>query len=170
MKTSLANQIKNNREAFDRAVPAFGHFERFEQKLENQEKRHTRQNRRWITASSIAAMFAVILIFQFTRTLHSRPTETESVAEVAGYYKLQLNEEINKIQKQLEKLDSSNRQELMDDLRVILKDTEENKISDIPMTAEEKISHLVMCYNAKIETLQHIHSIIENIPNKNNNL
>lgn len=170
MKTSLTDQIKNNREAFDRAVPAFGHFERFEQKLEKQEKRHTRPNRRWITASSIAAMFALILIFQFTRTLHTYPAETESVTEVAGYYRLQLNEEITKIQQQIEKLDAPHRKELIHDLRVIMKDNEETKIAETSLTAEEKISLIVWRYNTKLETLQHIHSIIENIPNRNNNL
>ena len=170
MKISLDNQIKNTREAFDRAVPAFGHFERFEQKLEHRERRHTRQNRRWITASSIAAMFAILLVFQFSRTLTTVPDETESVAEVAGYYKLQLKEEISKIQKQLEKLDTPNRTEVINDLRSIMKDADETKIAETPLTAEEKISLIVRRYNAKIETLQHIHSIIENIPNKNNNL
>jgi len=170
MKTSLTNQIKNNRKTFDRALPSFGHFELFEQKLEHQERKHIRQNRRWITASTVAAMFALILVFQFSHTLNIHPSETESVAEVAGYYKFQLNEEINKIQKQLQKLDSSNQKELINDLHSILKDTEESKIADISMTAEEKITLIVWHYNAKIEALHHIHSIIENMPKKNNNL
>ena len=104
MKISLTDKINHNREAFDRALPAFGHFERFEKKLENQEKRHGRQSRRWITASSIAAMFALMLIFQFSRILSPSPAETESVAEVAGYYRLQLKEEVDRIQDELKKL------------------------------------------------------------------
>lgn len=168
MRTSLTDKINRNREAFDRALPAFGHFERFEKKLENQEKRHSRQSRRWITASSIAAVFALMLIFQFSRILSPSPAETESVAEVAGYYRLQLKEEVDRIQDELEKLDISNRQEVMEDLRVILRDSDESPCDFL--TVEEQISLIVLHYQTKMETLQHVYSIIENVPNRNNNL
>lgn len=168
MRTSLTDKINRNREAFDRALPAFGHFERFEKKLENQEKRHSRQSRRWITASSIAAVFALMLIFQFSRILSPSPAETESVAEVAGYYRLQLKEEVDRIQDELEKLDISNRQEVMEDLRVILRDSDESPCDSL--TVEEQISLIVLHYQTKMETLQHVYSIIENVPNRNNNL
>lgn len=168
MRTSLTDKINRNREAFDRALPAFGHFERFEKKLENQEKRHSRQSRRWITASSIAAVFALMLIFQFSRILSPSPAETESVAEVAGYYRLQLKEEVDRIQYELEKLDISNRQEVMEDLRVILRDSDESPCDFL--TVEEQISLIVLHYQTKMETLQHVYSIIENVPNRNNNL
>lgn len=165
MKISLTDKINRNREAFDRALPAFGHFERFEKKLENQEKRHERQNRRWITATSIAAIFALTLVFQFTRILGTSPDETESVAGVAGYYSLQLKEEIDKIQ---DKLDISNRQEVMEDLRTILNDSDESLSGSL--TVEEQISLIVLHYQTRKETLQHIYSIIENVPHRNNNL
>ena len=168
MKISLTDKINRNREAFDRPLPAFGHFERFEKKLENQEKRHGRQSRRWITASSIAAMFALMLIFQFSRILSPSPAETESVAEVAGYYRLQLKEEVDRIQDELKKLDISNRQEVMEDLRVILRDSDESSCDFL--TVEEQISLIVLHYQTKMETLQHVYSIIENVPNRNNNL
>lgn len=165
MKISLIDKINRNREAFDRSLPAFGHFERFEKKLENQEKRHERQNRRWITATSIAAIFALTLVFQFTRILGTSPDETESVAGVAGYYSLQLKEEIDKIQ---DKLDISNRQEVMEDLRTILNDSDESLSGSL--TVEEQISLIVLHYQTRKETLQHIYSIIENVPHRNNNL
>lgn len=170
MKTSLSDQIKNKREAFDHAVPPFGHFERFEQKLDNQEKRRTLQSRRWITATSIAAMLAVILIFQFTHSIRTQPIGPESVTEVAGYYNLQLNEEIDKIKADLSRVDFPNRQEIIEDLNAILKDNGESDFPKIQMPEEEKITLIVWRYNAKMQTLQHIQDIVENIQNKNNKL
>ncbi|WP_251622114.1 hypothetical protein [Odoribacter lunatus] len=170
MKISLTDKINRNREAFDHAVPPVGHFERFEEKLARNEQRRTRQFYRWIATSSIAAMLAVTLIFQFTRMQSVSPVETESVAEVAGYYKLQLKEEIDKIQDNLNKLDISNRQEVMEDLCAILKDSDESLTANGSLTTEEQISLIVLHYQSRMETLQHIYSIIEDVPHRNNNL
>lgn len=167
MKTSLTEKIQNNREAFDRAIPPFGHLERFEQKLESRDKRRTLQSRRWITATSIAAMLAVILIFQFTHSIRTHPLGQESVTEVAGFYKLQLNDEVHRIKEELNQADIPNRQEIIDDLNIILTDSEENEVPQTLMPAEEKITLIVLRYNAKIKTLRHIQSILENIQHKN---
>lgn len=170
MKTSLTDLIKNNPQAFSHDIPPFGHFERFEQKLEASEQRHLLQSRRWIMATSIAAMLAVILIFQFTHSLHTSPATNESVTEVAGYYTLQLNEEIDKLKQELKTVDVQSRQEIMNDIRRMLKDNLPDEISRMQAPQEEKITLIVMRYNACMQTLQHIQSLLETIPNKNNKL
>lgn len=170
MKT-LIDHIKNNPSAFDRELPSVGHFERFERRLEEQTGKRNRQWNRWIITTSVAAMLAITLIFQFTHMIHTQPRpDTESVQEVTNYYNIQLKDEVEKIKLKIQFLDPGSRQELLNDIQTLLTDSKDLNNPRLKMSNEERIAWIMNQYTIKMENLCHIQSLLENIQTKNNTL
>lgn len=169
MNTSLEDQIRNTPEAFDNALPPVGHFERFEQRLERHEKKKNFFRYRWIAISSVAAVAAFLLMLQYTSPIHSTKAHSPESVEVASFYNCQLEEEISKIEKQVNTLDPNTRQELMKDIQNMKEEAQELSKQPKNMQEEDKIANIVLRYNLQMESLQHIQSIIQNIPNRKTN-
>lgn len=167
MSNSLDEQIKKQPDMLDNAIPPIGHFERFEQKLEQYEKRKTLHGRRWIAVTSIAATAAILLMFQYTRPLQQVGTSYETLPEVAAYYNSQLQEEIYQIEHKTQQIDKKERREIIKDIQKMQKEFEAWDPSLPKMPEEERIAIIVMRYNAQISSLQHIRTLLEEISNRN---
>lgn len=167
MSNSLDEQIKKQADILDNAIPPIGHFERFEQRLEQHEKRKTLHARRWVTVTAVAATVAILLMIQYTHPLQQMPPSHDTVPEVTAYYNSQLREEIHKIEYKARYIDKKERIEIIKDMQGMLKESETKDSSLSKMTAEERIAFIVMRYNAQLRSLQHIQSLLEEIPNRN---
>lgn len=161
MKTPLSEHLRQHRPDFDTAVPPFGHFERFEQRLEQLEQRRHWQSRIWLITTSVAAMIAIILMFQFLYIMPPQPQPTISFQEIAGFYNMQLNEKIDHIKNSLQNLDSQSRQELLNDLTVMLESNKKFNPQNLNTSQENQIAWMIQRYNIQMESLQHIEGLVE---------
>jgi len=165
MKTPLSELFRQHRSNFDTAVPPFGHFERFEQQLEQHEKRRHRQSRIWIITTSVAAIITIILMFQFLYVIPPQPNI--SFQEIAGFYNMQLNEKIDHIKNNLQNLDNQSRQELLNDLTVMQESNKKFNPQNLNTSQENQIAWMIQRYNLQMESLQRIEGLIEKKQNIN---
>lgn len=168
MKTSFDHKLKEHPEFFDTEIPPFGHLERFEQRLVKHEKKKTRHWHRWIISTSVAATIAILLIFQLMSPIYPSRQTNDSIHDVARFYRLQLSEEIQKVERQLCVVDKQAQQELQKDLEAM----KTSQLEKVPtyLPTDDQIALIVLRYNTYIESLQHIQSILEEIPIKNHKL
>ncbi len=164
MKVSFKDNLNERTGIFDTEVPPFGHFERFEQRLEKHEKRKTLRWRNWVIVSSIAATVAIILMLQLTYPIRIPLENRESVKEVAQFYRQQLNEEVQKIEQQLDLVDPGSRPELQHDIESLKSSASQSPRFPPHLQKEEKIAIIVQQYNIYMESLQYIQEILNNIP------
>lgn len=166
MNNSLDEQIRKQAELFDNVLPPVGHFERFEQKLERHEKHKTLHWRRWVTVTAIAAMVAVILMFQYSQPIRPTDIYPESTQEVAAYYNRQLQEEIGRIEQETQDMDEADRQEVISDIEKMKTEFQHWEKPATQMPEEERIAWIVTRYNVQMESLQNLHSLLKEIPNQ----
>lgn len=166
MNNSLAERIRKQAESFDNVLPPVGHFERFEQKLERHEKRKTLHWRRWATVTTIAATVAVILMFQYSQPIRPLDISPESTREVAAYYNRQLQEEIGRIERETRDMDEAGRQEVISDIEKMKSEFQHWEKPAAKMPEEERIAWIVTRYNVQMESLQHLYSLLKEIPNQ----
>lgn len=165
MKTSLTDKIKENKELFDTAVPSYGHVERFEKKLQKYETRKNRQGRRWIIATSLAAMLALVLLFRYVQPFAIRTTlPPDPLVEASNFYHMQLQEEIEKIKAELKKSKPDEAEKVLEDIYTMVKEREEIEKKNLKMPEEEKIALLVFQYNVQLESLRHIQAVLHSTP------
>lgn len=167
MKTSLDNWIKKHAETFDDHIPPMGHFERFNERLERREKRRTLHTRRWIIATSVAAMLAIVLMFQYTAPVTSGTSNTqpEAIAEIVNFYNMRMTDEIDRLEKQLATLDETSRQDLLTDLEKMKKDAGNFNKQNAEINEEAYIAAIITHYNAQLESLEHIRIILQQVRN-----
>lgn len=165
MSNLLNEKIRNQAEIFDTALPPFGHFERFEQLLERHEKKKNRHARRWIIVTSAAATLALILMFQYFYPLRLPAAATDSITEVTTYYSRQLQQQIDDIEQNINLVNEPERDEILKDITDM--ENESRKLDKkIPgITEEEYIAYIISRYHTQLESLEHIQTIIESLPN-----
>ena len=103
--TILENKIKKNKELFDMAEPAEGHFERFKARLAGNDDREVQNNnsrRLWrIAAVFILLMSSSFLLFLFDpgRSVNNVQAVAlpQELQEVKFYYDEQANDKLQKI-------------------------------------------------------------------------
>lgn len=163
MKTSLDNWIKKHAETFDDHIPPMGHFERFNERLERREKQRTLHTRRWIIATSVAAMVAIVLMFQYTppATTDTLNVQPEAIAEIINFYNMRMTDEIDRLEKQLAALDETSRQDLLTDIEKMRKDAGNFNKQNAEINEEAYIAAIITHYNAQLESLEHIRTMLE---------
>ncbi|EHP48157.1 hypothetical protein [Odoribacter laneus] len=165
MSNLLNEKIKNQAEIFDTALPPFGHFERFEERLERHEQRKNRHARRWIIVTSAAATLALILMFQYFYPIRIPSATTDSIKEVTTYYNRQLQQQINDIEQNINLVNEPERDEILKDITDMENESQKLDKKVPGITEEEYIAYIISRYNMQLESLEHIQTILKSLPN-----
>lgn len=164
MNHLVDEKIKNQTEIFDTALPPYGHFERFEQRLEHHEKRKNRHARRWIAVTSAAAALALILMFQYFYPFRMPANAADSITEVTAYYNRQLQQQIISIEQNINRINEPERDEILKDITDMEKESRKLDRRVPGITEEEAIAYIISRYNTQLESLAHIQSILKRLP------
>ena len=158
----LKTYINSHRAEFDTDEPTQGHFERLEAKLTAVQKLSAQQKSKRVytlTWLKYAAAAAAILIIAFFIVKPQAPNTTSialhnaHIVEVEQYYAMQLNNEIRATKKLLVNIDEQDRNEVLQDIKLMLSDRD-----DIPnaLDDEAKEAVIALSYTRKIEALQNL--------------
>lgn len=149
--------ITGNRGAFDDALPADGHTERFAMKLgaasgEKGSKKNGRKIAGWLyTAMSAAALTAVIAGVLFT----GQNSPDDELARLAAYYSCRLDAEAKEITGMLGFMDAGHREELTRDINALV-NMDVTDIENAAIPEEQKIYYMFERYNASSAALDNI--------------
>jgi hypothetical protein len=151
MNELLEKKIKEHAETVFGSEPEAGHRDRFAGKLAAH-----RKSRRLAAvvrhAALVAAAAAVAAVFLIKTP--GEPDE-DSFVDTQNYYSMLLEDEIESTRQLLDGLDNSSRDEIMKDIESIQAET-----YPFSETGEQNEALLVNIYSSKIESLQHIQSIL----------
>ena len=167
MKTNLDNINKNERESFDNILPPMGHFERFNERLEQRARNRTKQFIRRIFATAAAAIITLLLLFRYAHVETYPSSEPDAVAEVISFYNVQVNEEFEQIEKELCHLDAVSRNELLTDMETMKNDSAEFASRNPDINDEAYIAAIITHYKAQLESLEHIRFILQKTQQEN---
>lgn len=167
MSHSLDEQIKKLKENLDGALPSPGHFERFEQRLVLHRKNKRKLRTKWIAISTVAACMILFFSAHFLDLFQTTDDSQKSIAEVAAYYRQQLEKEKEKIEQQTSNMDESERKHLLEDIQEMEKESDKLEKEVTLMSHKEHIARIVQCYNFQIESLQSIQEILSKVMNQN---
>ncbi|MDR1054792.1 MAG: hypothetical protein LBL90_02990 [Prevotellaceae bacterium] len=160
----LEDFIKNNVDEFNNKEPSTGHFERFEQRLkENQNQNRKPSNLRWLI--SVAAVMVGLMI-GLTLFVKERKNPTKGcimsgeMLETQNYYVSILNDEVKRVEMLLGDVVPEIRDEVMGDVKQIVADSE-SFTRNFCNNSETGTAVIVEYYHAKIQAVQNITTIFE---------
>jgi hypothetical protein len=173
---NIEDIIKNNRSAFDDKEPAEGHFERFQQKLEQHDKKSIQLTWRFVMKAAMVGILVVLSGLWLYDNIYDRSPQDQypnqnvspEIKEAQIYYSSMVEQKYEKI-KSFDFKDESQKKMLLKELREmneayksIQEDLESNP--DDPRVINALIRH----YQMKLDVMNQILSQLKHI-NQNNN-
>lgn len=164
----LENFIAENRESMDVQLPPSGHARRFAERIKAKDAQ-TEKSRRYhhqmawrigltLAAASIVLAMLMMLPISVRKDINM---QSESVSEVAYYYRQQLDNEIARIEEIIPLLDKESQQELIDELR----HTQENlrSMTEFPegLSEEAKIAIVAVNYDNTINIVKNMECFLK---------
>jgi len=153
MNELLEKKLKKHAGDIFGSEPQAGHRDRFAVKLAA--RRKTRRLTAFVRYATLAAAAVATLFLLKTIAPPTGEPVEESFGDTRNYYSMLLENEIESTRMLLDGLDNRSREEIMEDIETI--QTETYPFSE---TGEQNETLLVSIYSSKIETLQHIQSIL----------
>lgn len=165
----IRNKIEQNRDLFDDQEPSFGHMERFEALLKNQNEQNHKHTKkvRLVTILSVAASIAVLIAIAVrfyspgdgsngiptTETISA----TDEFKTTNDYYNQKMEEKIADIMCKLAYTDPENQAQLTKDIQKII-DSNDDFVNEIAKSEnpEMAINYLVKHYKKNIDVLENI--------------
>jgi len=133
-----------------------GHCERPTGEIVASDSRKKTFNRRIISYASIAAVLAGCIFMLYRAYSMSYHQESESLSEVQNYYSVLLQDKIDDVEQLLQQIDENDRAALIKDIENMFEEAD----YAIRNSEEKNAGFVVTTYSAKIETLQHIQTML----------